>query len=64
MDKLLTVDELADHLQTPKSWVYHRTRQKGPECIPHIKVGKYCRFNLQDVHEWLMSQQEKEQHDI
>ena len=59
-DKLLTVDELAEHLSTPKSWIYHRTKQKEPGRIPHYRVGKYCRFHLPTVLEWLQKQQEEE----
>ena len=52
-EKLLTVDELAKELSTPLSWVYSRTRQTGPDAIPVIRVGKYCRFRLSEVLEWL-----------
>jgi len=49
---LLTPEELARHLNVPKSWVYERTRNKK-DGLPHIKVGKYIRFNLHDVLSWL-----------
>jgi excisionase family DNA binding protein len=52
-EKLLTVDELAKELSTPPSWVYSRTRQVGQNSIPVIRVGKYCRFRLGEVLEWL-----------
>ena len=55
-EKLLTVDELAKELSTPPSWIYTRTRQKGPDSIPMIRVGKYCRFKLSEVLSWLESQ--------
>ena len=51
--QLLTVQELADQLRVKPSWVYGQTRQTGPESLPRIKVGKYCRFNLDDVFVWL-----------
>ncbi len=54
---LLTVGELAEFLSVPKSWVYSRTRQTGPDSMPRIKVGKYCRFVLNDVLDWLKNQQ-------
>lgn len=57
-ENLLTVDELAAKLQLPKSWVYQRTRQKGAERLPHLKCGRYCRFILPEVMEWLGKQQE------
>lgn len=53
---LLTVDELAESLNVPKSWVYSRTRESGPDSMPRIKVGKYCRFVLNDVLAWLKNQ--------
>ena len=52
-DQLLTVELLAKKLNLKKSWIYHRTRQKGSGRIPHYRAGKYCRFRLQDVLEWL-----------
>jgi len=56
----LTTDELANALKVPKSWVYDKTRRKGEDIIPHLRVGKYCRFRLPDVVEWLESQQESD----
>ena len=46
--KLLDIEELAAVLNVPKSWIYQRTRlgQKG---IPHYKMGKYVRFDLDAV---------------
>ena len=55
---LLTVDELAESLNVPKSWIYSRTRETGPDAMPKIKVGKYCRFFLDDVLNWLKGQNE------
>ena len=55
---LLTVDELAENLSVPKSWVYSRSRENGPDAMPKIKVGKYCRFVLDDVLDWLKNQNE------
>lgn len=58
MQNLSSVKELADKLNVPKSWIYSRTRETGPEAMPRIKVGKYCRFVLDDVLAWLKSQNE------
>ena len=60
--KLLTVDELASCLKVHKSWLYNRSRETGPGAIPRIKVGKYLRFQLEDVLEWLGKQQESGDH--
>ena len=55
-DNLLSVDELAQSLNVHKSWLYSRTRQTGADAIPRLKVGKYIRFRLNDVMEWLEGQ--------
>ena len=52
----LTVDDLAERLRVPKSWVYSRTRETGPKAIPRVKVGKYIRFVEADVMDWLKKQ--------
>jgi predicted DNA-binding transcriptional regulator AlpA len=57
MKKFLTVEELAAELQVPKSWIYSRTRQTGEEQIPHLKCGKYCRFEMGQVIAWLNNKQ-------
>jgi len=50
---LLTVHEVAELLKVPVSWVYERTRRRGAERLPHIKLGKYLRFRREDVLGWL-----------
>lgn len=54
---LLTVPELAHELRVPASWVYQETRKTGPGAIPRVRVGKYLRFELHKVREWLDSRQ-------
>jgi len=54
---LLSVDEMAETLKVPKSWLYSRTRKTGPGTIPNIRVGKYIRFELEKVLNWLEKQQ-------
>lgn len=51
--ELLTVSEIARALNVPVSWVYERTRLRGSERIPHIKLGKYLRFEIAVVRSWL-----------
>ena len=41
---LITIKELAQRLNVPVSWIYQRTRL-GQTAIPHIKLGKYVRFD-------------------
>ena len=49
-NRLLDVSELAERLGVPKGWVYRAAEQQR---IPSLKVGKYRRFNWQEVHEAL-----------
>lgn len=47
---LLTAEEVADFLQVPKSWVYEAAREGR---IPHIRLGRYVRFDQADIEQWL-----------
>ena len=49
VESLLTVKEVAGFLRVPASWVYERTRRRGGERLPHVKVGKYLRFRQSDL---------------
>ena len=40
--------ELAKRLNVQVSWIYRRTRL-GQEAIPHVKMGKYVRFDWEEV---------------
>ena len=51
VEELITVQELAKRLKVPVSWVYQRTRL-GQEAIPHVKMGKYVRFDWAAVIEF------------
>lgn len=62
MSELLTIEEMAERLKVPVSWLYHRTRQKGPDTIPVIRVGKYLRFNETLVLRWIEQQQGDDGH--
>ena len=47
LHELLTVDDVATLLKVSRSWVYEHTRRRGTprsERLPHIKIGKYVRF--------------------
>lgn len=52
-ERLLSVKEVAEILQVPRSWVYERTRQRGIGRLPHLKLGKYLRFRHAEVEEYL-----------
>lgn len=49
----MTVHEVAALLRVPISWVYERTRRRGNERLPHIKMGKYLRFRTVEIQQYL-----------
>jgi len=57
--KLIGVNELAEILGVPSSWVYSRSRETGTDSIPRIKVGKYVKFELDRVMDWLKKKNEE-----
>lgn len=50
---LLTVDEVAELLRVPKSWIYDRTYRNA---MPHIKMGRLLRFDEDQIGNWLDAQ--------
>jgi len=52
-EELLTVEEVAQLLKVPRSWVYERTRLRGSERLPHVKLGKYVRFEESAIRAWV-----------
>lgn len=50
IERLLTVKELAEILAVPESWIYGHTAVGD---IPTVRVGRYVRFRLGDVLQWL-----------
>lgn len=44
--RLYTVQEAAETLRLPATWLYERTRK---DAIPHHKMGKYIRFTEEDI---------------
>jgi excisionase family DNA binding protein len=53
---LLTVNEVAQLLQVPISWVYEQTRKRSLNRIPGFRLGKYWRFRANDIREWVERQ--------
>ena len=47
-ERLVDVKEMASILGVPVSWLYQRTCL-GSEAIPFVKVGKYVRFDPEEV---------------
>ncbi len=55
---LLTVQEVADLLRVPVSWVYGRMRSRSRERLPGYRLGKYWRFQKEEVLTWVASHRE------
>ena len=52
--KLLTIDDLSDHLGVPKNTLYRwRTKGYGPA---GRRIGKYVRYRPEDVDSWVEQQ--------
>ena len=54
--RLLTVEQVADLLRVPRSWVYGRARARDRDRLPGMRLGKYWRFREADVLAWLETQ--------
>lgn len=52
-ERLLTAAEIAELLSVPESWVRAETRA---ERMPHIKLGRYRRYDWPAVVAWLEEQ--------
>jgi len=54
--RLLTIQQVADLLQVPPSWIYGHTRARSADRIPGFRLGKYWRFREAEVESWLERQ--------
>ncbi|WP_243469270.1 helix-turn-helix domain-containing protein [Streptomyces cinnamoneus] len=50
MTKLMTVDDVAEYLRKPRSWVYDNWRR---EALPFKKVGQALRCRPADLEKWI-----------
>jgi excisionase family DNA binding protein len=53
MDSLLTIQDVAELLRVPASWVYDRLRPGESNPLPGFKLGKYWRFRKAEIIAWL-----------
>ena len=47
--ELKDIKAMARILSIPVSRLYSETRRKGPDTIPLVRIGKYCRFHAPSV---------------
>lgn len=52
--EIIDSKELAKRLRLPESWVRDRVRARSDDPLPHVKVGRYVRFEWgsPDLVEW------------
>jgi excisionase family DNA binding protein len=56
--ELMTVQQVAELLQVPVSWVYGRLRKRSLGKLLGYRLGKYWRFDKEEVLAWLAQQRE------
>jgi excisionase family DNA binding protein len=52
-DRLLSAAEVAELFSVPTSWVREQTRSGD---IPHLRLGRYVRYEREEVLAWLTDQ--------
>ena len=52
--EIIDSKELATRLRVPESWVRDRVRTRSDDPLPHVKIGRYVRFEWgsPDLVEW------------
>jgi excisionase family DNA binding protein len=55
-DPLLTAGQVGEFLGVPESWVRAQTRLPNGNAIPHLRLGRYVRFERDAVVAWLEGQ--------
>jgi predicted DNA-binding transcriptional regulator AlpA len=57
---LLTPEQLAERLAVPSSWIREKCRERArlrdSDPLPCISLGKYVRFDWNEVQAWLQRQ--------
>jgi excisionase family DNA binding protein len=54
-ESLLTPEDVARKFQVPITWVYGCIRGRSKNVIPHLKIGRYVRFEEDAVRQYLES---------
>jgi excisionase family DNA binding protein len=52
-DALLTVHDTARLLKVSVTWVYEHVRPDAEDRLPHVKLGKYLRFDRRDLQAYI-----------
>ncbi len=54
--QILTLSEVAQRLKVSERWVYEKSRRRCQNPLPAIRIGRYLRFDWQEVSAWLREQ--------
>ena len=54
-ESLLTPEDVARKFQVPITWVYGSIRGRSKNVIPHVRVGRYVRFEEDAVRHYMES---------
>jgi len=54
---LMTCKEAAEFLTVPESWIRRKTRLHE---IPVVRLGRYARYRVSSLMEWLEDQEERQ----
>jgi excisionase family DNA binding protein len=60
MPEFLSVNQLADLLGVSRHTIFSMTRNRarGPEQIPHLKIGTRLRFRRSSVDAWIAAKEQ------
>ncbi len=51
--RYLTIEEVADLMSVPKSFIYRRTCRGHADPIPSFRLGGHLRFRLDEIEAWI-----------
>lgn len=51
--RYLNIEQVAEILGVPRSFIYRRTARGHGDPIPHYRLGGHLRFKLDDVVDWI-----------
>ena len=56
----LTVSQLARVLSVPPSWIYARTYRGARDPLPYKRLGRWLRFDIDEIHAWVEERTQRE----
>jgi excisionase family DNA binding protein len=60
--ELFTVQEAAQFLKVPVSWIYEHVRPESHDRLPFVKLGKYLRFDARDLRAYIDAKRNGSRH--